>query len=723
VSLLLHLSDLHLGNSLGEDVLSDYKLGAIPETERQSRVKLLENTLAGLATRLKASGETLDAVIISGDVTTRHRSEGFERLPELLAMLGEALPPPERIVVAPGNHDVDWDQPPAVKARYDAFIQGTRRHGYVTPLLDGVDYRDDGTPKANRRALLVGTDFLVAAVNSADMCGVKVKFEPEVEKELEVLLSGASAKLREAIKDTRTFDMPRINQRQLRALPPLIDSAASTNELVRIAVLHHHVLPVGEDEEEKAFESVSNLAELRTLLRTAKIDVVLHGHKHADQVEITHFRGDDDEAPERFAVVASCGTVGGQKTVGTEIAKLIQIQAEQPSLRRVSVTSVPAISASAKLPARLHVVYSGPTWRRDPHTQVRVVGGGTADEVQQRLLELAETRQGQPLRDVLCVVDDGATALRPPASYPWTSGDDVLPLAEWFDQTVAWWQDPERAEGKPFTHGQRLEDWGVFTRVNQIERIVSVLGAKPSSSRGIAVLVNPAADDVAEPGDEFPSFSLLHAWIESDALHLTAFFRKQEMRFWWAVNCAELSRIQQAIVAELRPEQQRLTAGAIRTYASAAVFSDRLPKVDVPYIDRLVWQDPTRLWTLAVAFVNPSLADRNVDLDELRRLMDDWRPQAELPPEDGAAVPVRGLAVLAEAIAVLAERFGNNAAQEAARLLRDVHERNLTYAEKRIGSTNQRKAYGLWRKDQLERLDRFAEMIKPSASRRPRARS
>lgn len=723
MSLLLHLSDLHLGNSLAEDELSDYKLGAIPESERHSRVKLLENTLAALATSLKATGETLDAVIVSGDVTTRHRPEGFERLPELLARLGDALPPPERIVVVPGNHDVNWGQSPGVKARYDAFIQGTRRLGYVTPLLDGVDYRDDGTVKANRRALLVGADFLIAAVNSADMCGVTVTFEPKVERELEVLLRGASPKLKEAIKAARTFDMPRINQRQLRALPSLIDAAAGTRELVRIAVLHHQVLPVGEDEEEKPFESVSNLAELRSLLRTAKIDVVLHGHKHADQVEITHFRGDDDEAPERYAVVASCGTVGGQKTAGTEIAKLIRIQAEQPSLRRVAIHSVPAISASAKLPARLPVVHAGPTWRRDPQTQVRVVGGGTADDVQQRLLELAETRDRQPLRDVLCVVDDGASALQPPASYPWTSSDDVLPLPDWFEQTVAWWQDPERGEGKPFTHGQRLEDWGVFTRVNQIERIVSVLAAKSSSSRGIAVLVNPAAENVAEPVDEFPSFSLMHAWIEADALHLTAFFRKQEMRFWWAVNCAELAHIQQAIVAELRPEQQRLTVGAIRTYASAAVFSDRLPKVDVPYIDRLVWQNPARLWTLALAVADAGLANRDADLAELRRLMDDWRPQAEEPPEDGAAVPVRGLGVLADAIDVMAERFGNNAAGEAATLLRDVHERNLTYANKRVGSSNQRKAYALWRKDQMERLERFAEMIKPAASRRRSSRT
>jgi hypothetical protein len=33
-------------------------------------------------------------------------------------------------------------------------------------------------------------------------------------------------------------------------------------------------------------------------------------------------------------------------------------------------------------------------------------------------------------------------------------------------------------------------------------------------------------------------------WIADGALHCSAFFRKQEMTFWWPVNAAELARIQ-----------------------------------------------------------------------------------------------------------------------------------------------------------------------------------
>jgi hypothetical protein len=60
------------------------------------------------------------------------------------------------------------------------------------------------------------------------------------------------------------------------------------------------------------------------------------------------------------------------------------------------------------------------------------------------------------------------------------------------------------------------------------------------------------------------------------------------MTFWWPVNAAELARIQEQALQRLSQSIEHIVAGAIRTYASEAVFSDRLPKVDVPRIDRLL---------------------------------------------------------------------------------------------------------------------------------------
>ena len=61
------------------------------------------------------------------------------------------------------------------------------------------------------------------------------------------------------------------------------------------------------------------------------------------------------------------------------------------------------------------------------------------------------------------------------------------------------------------------------------------------TSRCIAILVNPDTDNIADKTIAFPSFSLLHLWVDDGALNCTTFFRKQEMTYWLAVSVAKSS--------------------------------------------------------------------------------------------------------------------------------------------------------------------------------------
>src|ERR1700683_4267604 len=115
------------------------------------------------------------------------------------------------------------------------------------------------------------------------------------------------------------------------------------------------------------------------------------------------------------------------------------------------------------------------------------------------------------MRDVICVVDNGSTALAPPATYPWPERS-ATKLSTWFDDIVGWWQDAERADGKSFTHGQRLRDWSGDQSCDQLSAIVSILSTDPGSSRGVAVLMDPESDNIKDRAVSFPSFSLLHMW-------------------------------------------------------------------------------------------------------------------------------------------------------------------------------------------------------------------
>jgi 3',5'-cyclic AMP phosphodiesterase CpdA len=112
VALILHLTDLHLGTT-GLDPLDDYKSDFVPISERVTRHSVLASTLSALSRHLTENNYTIDAILISGDVTYANGIEGFEALAATLEILGDQLPPPERIVVVPGNHDVKWGTEPS----------------------------------------------------------------------------------------------------------------------------------------------------------------------------------------------------------------------------------------------------------------------------------------------------------------------------------------------------------------------------------------------------------------------------------------------------------------------------------------------------------------------------------------------------------------------------------------------------------------------------------
>jgi 3',5'-cyclic AMP phosphodiesterase CpdA len=711
MSLLLHLSDLHLGNLGHDDDIGDYrKTETIPEQDRVTKERLLKTALKALRTLLTQRDEVLDAVVISGDITTCARADGFSKLGEILAALGDKLPDPGRIVVVPGNHDVQWGTGPGTAERYQRFIDGVRSQGYVTPLLDGVDYVAD-EPSGTNNPIVVGDDFMVFAVNSADMCGVLEPLPPDLDALVGKLATDKHISSDEAdqLRELRMYDMPRIQPRQLTALGDLISAAdPDDSHRVRIAVLHHQLAPVREEEEVKPFESIINLGSFTAFLADSRTDMVLHGHKHADSVQSISI---GSSANQRNIVVSSCGTIGQEVGTGHEIAKLIRIKSDLPHLRGIEVRSIPALGpGQTSLRDRIQSVYRGRTSSHPALTKVTVVGGPTTSDVHEQILALVDDPD-RPSRDLICVVDDGDTANDPPSTYLWPA-DAVDPLPEWFAETVDWWQDPSPGDRKPFTHGRRLHTWpgsGGAT-IDQIAAISTLLAADPSTSRGVAVLVNPSEDDITDKTRSFPSFSLLHLWIEDDRLHCSAFFRKQEMTYWWAVNVAEIASIQTDLLHDLHGGNPDLKPGSIRTHTSEAVFSDRVPKVDVPRIDRLFWKGPDQVRVLAVAIADEGAENRSTDVSEFLRLLDDWEPEAEEPPADGAPVPGPGLAAIANILSELETRYPSSPAKAVAEVLRDLDEQNRIYLEARDGA-NARAAYKKWRGKVRPKLTKVRELL------------
>lgn len=137
----------------------------------------------------------------------------------------------------------------------------------------------------------------------------------------------------------------------------------------------------------------------------------------------------------------------------------------------------------------------------------------------------------------------------------------------------------------------------------------------------------------------------------------------------------------------------------------------------MPRVDRQFWDDAATLRVLAVAIADVDMDGRDDDITTLLSLMDDWAPDAETPPTDGAAVPVRGLGALSEMLEALADRYPQSPAREVAELLREMDEANKAYLDDRTTGDPSR-TYTRWRNRQRPKLLRLRQLLalSPNAS-------
>ncbi len=633
MSLILHLSDLHLLPRGADVEIGDYKSKFVPIQHRQMRQDLLFDTLRGIRDKLTEDGDDLDAIVISGDVTTHGERDGLDLLAGLLAELGAKLPSPKRIVVVPGNHDVAYKSAPSSRERYKDFVEAVRALGYVTPLLEGVD---EGVAHPS---VLVLDDVVICAINSTDYAGALEPIDAKIQEQIETLggAPDAPTELLKAFEDSRLVDAARINAVQMRHTADQLKKVDPDHRRVRVVTFHHQMQPVNLNEELKPYESFSNLAEIQAFLRSAEIDVVLHGHKHsAALLELSLASLVTPEAPLHPCWVVSAGTVGGQVGVGHEAAKLLRIDASHRLTRTMTVYSVPALSSAGHLEslAAKHVVVASPTMA--PSNARQVVGRTIADVHEQLELEVFQESLDGPL---VCIVEEPASDDPPPDSYP--PVPPVADVAAWFHAQVAWWQSHTLVEGKPFTHGDYIRRWRGIQ--DQVVRVIEVLRNSPNSSRALITLYDP--DHLGAKESTFPSFAVLHFKLRNNKLEAIAFFRKQEMRYWWAINVTEIASLQAEVAAALSQMGRPVTAGPMITVCAEAVFSDVLPKVAVPALDQFAWGDSTEIARIAMAVYDEHMPQRADVLADACRFLEELMPPEEMPA-DGPYVSVAGLTKL-----------------------------------------------------------------------------
>ena len=663
---ILHLTDLHLAQPSKATALGDYSKAQLLEpAEFQSRKTALEASIESLGQYLTSSKRTLDSIVVTGDITVAADPDGYELLEPFLNRLGAAMVAPERVLIAPGNHDVRWSTLPGSVERYESLLELRRTSGYRTAYLDGIDIDKAGLAHpGSTEPLITASDasYVVVALNSSNHCGVDAAVEEGLEGELADLESRAEqdpalARLLRAWRRRGLSDLARLDYPQLLAVGNLWNDTPSTDVAapLRIAALHHQIGPVTDIEEVKTFETMSNLGAFRKWLADYQVDVVLHGHTHVA------FNRHDAQRPydapltarteHRFLVIGG-GTIE-RGAPRAPIANLITTEPAAPRLRPVLVSGLRA--TLSKKPLKDDDFITDKAFVRGDEQHVAgVVAGRNVDEVFEQLLGLGDL--SGCVRPLVCRLDDGSSALRLPASYPDNPFESDL-AEQWLADTVAWWQRAPRGAGAPFNHGERLKHRD-GEELDQIERAAKALAKDTTSSRGVAVLVHPRTD--LQEDSAFPSFVMLHATVVSTSassrLDLVAYFRKQEIPHWWPINMAELATIQNTMLdimaANSRPG---VHPGSLTSVTSIPVAGTGIPFVSVPWLDRIA-DDPGELLTLVTPLL---LADDSVAQRVWSLAMADWAI-GDRPPADGEPVPLEGINALAAIIHALADAFGSS---------------------------------------------------------------
>jgi len=222
-------------------------------------------------------------------------------------------------------------------------------------------------------------------------------------------------------------------------------------------------------------------------------------------------------------------------------------------------------------------------------------------------------------------------------------------LVEQADYIQGWANElqSEMPHRLPFTHGERIRRWlnvkvdGRFAFLDQIEDyVVPMLVRNPQTKRAVVQISDPSQDG-AVTDEPIPALQLIQFTLSDSELHCSAYYRAQEMYFFWLVNVFELLKLQRLVcdrIAERNPQMKpfpgSITTTAFFGYANPADLLGEQSSVGKPTlaIERLdVSQMPTKEFEalLRKAFVEKEKGARaeivellTGDLEKLSRVRD-----------------------------------------------------------------------------------------------------
>jgi 3',5'-cyclic AMP phosphodiesterase CpdA len=276
--ILVHLSDIHFGSkTAGGQSLHRFFDGE----NSQSLSAHLRDEFDNVSGYFKVDSRRM-YLVVSGDLAYRAVKQEFADAKSCLENICQGLGiSRERVIIVPGNHDVNWTLSQDDRAqRFDHFLRflfefyGLELCKKKYPLIDWPLGYDNEHPEAHQI--------------------VSIHRDPRHD----VLFLGLNSCVYETHQDHFGF----VGEKQMKAIRKLVAGTNVSRATVKIAVIHHHLHPFPElleqrDPSETWYDmsTIRDAGFVERALENLGIDFVLHGHKHKPQFRETIVRDSTTE--------------------------------------------------------------------------------------------------------------------------------------------------------------------------------------------------------------------------------------------------------------------------------------------------------------------------------------------------------------------------------------------------------------------------------------------
>ncbi|MGB8190822.1 MAG: metallophosphoesterase, partial [Chitinophagaceae bacterium] len=295
--IIIHISDIHFGSKIKDGKEVDMHRFYEGENSQSLSAHLIEE-LTSESSRYKDKIHRIE-LVVSGDLAYTASEADFQKALIFLNEVSSGAGIPKRkFHIIPGNHDINWALSKIDNTkRFDNYINflakfyGDELFKEKYPKIKWPLYMGDPRPKASEIISLYfdeATNLMIVGFNSC-------------------------------VFENEQHHYGFIGERQLKTAKELMQNTSIQPEVIKIAVIHHHLHPFPEilnpRNEQEVWLDVSTIRDaghVERYLEKMGFDLVLHGHKHKPQVRETLVRDADPtnlKKESRPLIVCGAGSI------------------------------------------------------------------------------------------------------------------------------------------------------------------------------------------------------------------------------------------------------------------------------------------------------------------------------------------------------------------------------------------------------------------------------